>query len=279
MFTVGLPIFYDLNNNVPSFSSLVYILFGLRLIKYIRHQINFRIIAGNHIFKYYESMTIKIFSPDDDVSKIEGFTVVVDVFRAFSTSYFISENNPKIYLLSDSVVKSLTLKNELNDVILIGERNGRKLESFDFGNSPYEVSGHDFTENTVIHTTTHGTRGVIVQPSANEVVVGSFVCMQAIINYINTNKINTVNIYCSAKNNIEYGKEDYIFAEYFKARLSGESCSFEEVLSTLRDGPGQVFVKEIFAPYIDFLMCMDINKFDFILKRKIDGDNIQLEQI
>lgn len=54
---------------------------------------------------------VKILSPGSDVEEIKGFTIVVDVFRAFTVFYSI----------------------------LIDERNGIKIEGFDYGNSPTEL--------------------------------------------------------------------------------------------------------------------------------------------
>ncbi|MDC7225930.1 MAG: 2-phosphosulfolactate phosphatase [Spirochaetales bacterium] len=224
-------------------------------------------------------MKINIIAPDSNTEKIEGFTIVVDVFRAFSTAYYIQEKNPLKYILSESIEHSWQLKNANKNSILIGEREGYKIEGFNFGNSPTEIAGSDFSRNVVIHTTTNGTRGVLAQPVDNEVVVGSFVNLQALLNHIYDNKIQTVNIYCTAPKDTLYGEEDWVFADYLKARLTGENSSFEDVIVKLRNGTGRGFVEETFAPYTDFLMCMDINRFDFILRRKLINGLILLEVV
>ncbi len=129
-------------------------------------------------------MNIQIFNPSDDASQISGFTIVVDVFRAFSVSYYVDDNNPGKYIISESIKHSMRLKDEISASILIGERNGIKVDGFEYGNSPTEIHGNDFSEKTVVHTTTAGTRGLLLQPSENEVVVGSFVNSQALLDYI-----------------------------------------------------------------------------------------------
>ncbi len=43
---------------------------------------------------------VNVYSPDSDPAEIEGFTIVVDVLRAFSVAYFIQANHP-ICPLSD----------------------------------------------------------------------------------------------------------------------------------------------------------------------------------
>jgi len=224
-------------------------------------------------------MTVNIFTPDDDAKKIAGFTVVVDVFRAFSTAYYISSNNPQKYYLTDSIDDARKLKLQKKDILTIGERGGIKIEGFDYGNSPTEIYGKDFSSNRIIHTTTAGTKGVLAQPLSNEVVVGSFVNVDSIVNYISEKEIGTINIYCTAPPDNLYGIEDYYFGEYLKSRLLGTETSFETIVTQLRMGSGKGFVDESFAPYTDFLFCMDINRFDFILKRNVEGDFVELVKI
>lgn len=154
-----------------------------------------------------------------------------------------------------------------------------QIEGFDFGNSPTEIIDQDFTKQIVIHTTTAGTKGVLRQPLNNEVIVGSFVNVKAIIDYIYAKNIEKINIYCTAKPNDLYGEEDYLFAEYLKSKLLNKNNSFEEIVVKLRQGSGKGFKKGGFAPYTDFLLCMDINKFNYILKRKITGKSIELIKI
>lgn len=214
-------------------------------------------------------MEVNIYSPADDAAKISGFTIVVDVFRAFSVSYYIDNNKPDRYIISESIEHSLRLRDELSPTILIGERQGIKVDGFDYGNSPTEILNRDFSHKTVIHTTTAGTKGLLIQPAANEVVVGSFVNSQALLRYIGFKNIKKVNIYCTASKNELIGEEDYLFAEYMKQKLLGGDSQFDEIVTRLREDSGRGFRENGFAPYTDFLYCMDINRFDTVLVRKI----------
>ncbi len=232
---------------------------------------NFYLLIG-------EIMNIQIFNPSDDTSQISGFTIVVDVFRAFSVSYYIDNNNPEKYIISESIEHSMMLKDEFPASILIGERKGIKVDGFEYGNSPTEILGKDFSENTVIHTTTAGTKGLLLQPIENEVVVGSFVNSKALLDYIKLKEIEKVNIYCTARKRNNSGEEDYLFAEYFKQQLLGEKSEFDSIVPCLREGSGKKFSDPGFAPYSDFLYCLDISRFNSILRRKIvDEDTHQIE--
>ena len=225
-------------------------------------------------------MEVNIYSPEDDTDKINGFTIVVDVLRAFSVSYFINANNPKKYIVVDSIEQAFKLKNSIVDSLVIGERQGIKIEGFDFGNSPTEIINQDFTNKTIIHTTTAGTKGLIAQKITNEVVAGSFVNANALVEYINKKKINVVNIYCTAPRNVTNGEEDYYFAEYLKSVLLGNNLDFITIVEQLKLGTGKGFSENGFAPYSDFVYCMELNKFDKILKKKIVNDqDYQIELV
>jgi len=227
-------------------------------------------------------MQINIYSPDCDASKIHGFTIVVDVLRAFSVSYFINENKPIKYIIIDSVKQAFELKRKIPNSLLIGERQGIKISGFDYGNSPTEIINKDFSNNIVIHTTTAGTKGLLAQNTENCVVVGSFVNAQALVNYITKKSIKVINIYCTAPRNEVNGEEDYYFAEYIKALLLHRPFDFDESVETMKKGTGKGFSDTGFAPYTDFIYCMELNRYNSILQVKRINDyqnTLELEEI
>lgn len=227
-------------------------------------------------------MQINIYSPDCDASRIHGFTIVVDVLRAFSVSYFINENRPKKYIVIDSVEKAFELKGRIPNSLLIGERQGVKVPGFDYGNSPTEIVNKDFSDKTVIHTTTAGTKGLLAQNLANDVVVGSFVNAQALLDYINRKNLTTVNIYCTAPRNEVNGEEDYCFAEYIKALILHRPFDFAQAVEKMKKGTGKGFSDTGFAPYTDFTYCMELNRYDSVLRVKRESeyqDTLELEEV
>jgi len=214
-------------------------------------------------------LVINIYGPENNAASIKGFTIVIDVFRAFSMAYYIIQNNPQKYIITDSIDFAFQLKKKYKNCLLVGERGGFKVNGFDFGNSPTEIQNKDFSQNIVVHTTTAGTKALLLQPAKNEVVVGGFVNGPALIKYIKKNIIDPVNIYCSAPKNNMFGEEDYLCAEYIRSGLLGKSIDFASIIMRLRAGSAKGFSTTGFAPYTDFLYCMDIGRFDIILYRKL----------
>jgi 2-phosphosulfolactate phosphatase len=178
-------------------------------------------------------MEINIYDPKCNSSEIEGFTIVVDVFRAFTVSYFIAENKPSKYIVVDDIDKAFSLAKVYDNSILIGERNGIRIEGFHYGNSPTEIVGKNFANKIVIHTTSAGTKGLLRQSDKNEVVVGSFVNAKTLINYILSNEIDKVNIYCTANIGDMFGEEDFLFANYIKNELLNKGNDYDNIVNIL----------------------------------------------
>lgn len=217
-------------------------------------------------------MTVSVFDPACDAASIRGFTVVVDVFRAFSVSYFIAARRPSRYLVVDDVDLAFELKKRIPGAVLVGERGGFKIDGFDYGNSPTEILAGDLSGKTVIHTTTAGTKGLALQPAGNEVVVGSFVNARAIARCASERGLREVNVYCTAERGKLHGEEDYLFADYLSALLTKARVDFPAIRARLKAGSGRGFSEIGFAPESDFTHCMSLDRFDTILRRTVCPD-------
>lgn len=94
---------------------------------------------------------IKILRLIDGAKQARGLTVVIDVFRAFSLECYLYDMGVRMIRPIGSIEDAFALKNALPNSILIGERQGRKCEGFDFGNSPSSVSPEIVKDQIVIH--------------------------------------------------------------------------------------------------------------------------------
>ena len=61
----------------------------------------------------------------------------------------------------------------------MGEVRGRAPDGFDFGNSPFEVSGVDFGGKTIIQRTSAGTQGIVAASHAKRLYATSLVTAEA----------------------------------------------------------------------------------------------------
>ena len=105
-------------------------------------------------------MHVHILQLVEGARQARGATVVIDVFRAFSTAcHAFLGGCARIFPVLD-VDEARSLAASLPGSLLMGERFTRKLPGFDLGNSPTEVARADVRGRAIVHTTHAGTRGL-----------------------------------------------------------------------------------------------------------------------
>ena len=228
-----------------------------------------------------KNMQIQILQLLEGAKKATGLTVVIDVFRAFSVAaYAFGAGVERIYPVGD-LDKAWKLKEENPDFLLVGERNEQKVPGFDFGNSPSQIINADVKGKTLIHTTSAGTQGLINAVNANEIITGSFVNANAIVNYIREKNPQQVSLVCMGYSTLHPIEEDTFCAEYIKNELVGKTSDFKEMIHIIRNTSGKRFFekeKQSFAPSEDFDLCLKLNRFDFVLRAIRDDRGICLEK-
>lgn len=142
--------------------------------------------------------------------------VVVDILRATScmTTAFAFG------------IKSITPFAKLEDCLAMkekgyvtaGERDGKKVDGFDLGNSPFEYMEEKLKGKKIAFTTTNGTVAIAKSVGAREIVIGSFLNLSAITGYL-SNSDNNVLVVCAGwKGRVNL--EDTLFAGALVDRLS-----------------------------------------------------------
>ena len=214
-------------------------------------------------------MEIQILQLVEGARKARGLTVIIDVFRAFSTACYVIGNGAEEILCVGEVDTAFRLKEEDPGRILMGERNEMMVEGFQYGNSPCQVENVDFSGITVVQTTSAGTRGMVNATKANEILTGSFVNVDAIVNYIRLRKPVLVSLVCMGYAAIRPIEEDSLCAEYIRDKLRDRQPDYEEMTKIIRASSGKRFFiaeSQGHAPSSDFYLCLDINRFDFVLR-------------
>ncbi|SEN81749.1 2-phosphosulfolactate phosphatase [Paenibacillus sp. OV219] len=222
-------------------------------------------------------MDIQIYHYVEGARQARGLTVIIDVFRAFSVACYVTEGGVKNLLPVGSMDTAYQLKQEHPDYILIGERGGVIQPGFDYGNSPYSIQDVDFNGRTVVHTTSAGTQGIVNAVNADEIITGSFVNAQAIIDYIRLRNPQYVSLVCMGWGAVEEADEDILFAQYVKNALEGKSNDFQAIVHYLQfESRTGKFLDTVdaSAPPEDFDLCLSLNRFPFVLKAEPYGDSL-----
>jgi 2-phosphosulfolactate phosphatase len=141
--------------------------------------------------------------------KVEDRTVVVvDILRATSCmttalAYGITSIIPVASLEEGRAFKSA-------DVYTAGERDGKKVDGFDLGNSPFEYMEDYLKGKSIGFTTTNGTQAIVKSLGAREIIVGSFLNLSTVVDYLKKSP-NSVLVVCAGWKG-KFNLEDTLFA-------------------------------------------------------------------
>ena len=172
------------------------------------------------------------------------------------------------------------LKREHPEYLMAGERGGVILPGVDFGNSPSQTEHADFQDKILIHTTSAGTQGLVhtCAAGAGEILTGSLVNASAIASYIKSRNPERVSLVCMGNSGITPAPEDELCARYIRSILTGEPIEMgPEILSLVNEPSVAKFFdirwKDVF-PVKDLIMCLEYDRFPFVLKACQCGDDI-----
>ena len=142
---------------------------------------------------------------------VEEYTVViVDIFRATSSICYGIENGAEAIIPVAEVDECIAYRNNETGYLLAAERNGEVVEGFDFGNSPFCYTKEKVAGKTVVLTTTNGTQALHLSRSAKRVVIGSFLNLTSLCNWLKTQNGSILLVCAGWKNN--FNLEDTLFS-------------------------------------------------------------------
>jgi len=109
--------------------------------------------------------------------------VAIDVLRCSSSIVTALANGAKAVIPSSTLSEARALAKR-HGAILAGERKGKKPEGFELGNSPLEFTREVVRGRTVVLTTTSGTRAIVLGKKGRNVLVGSFLNLDATVRLV-----------------------------------------------------------------------------------------------
>lgn len=133
----------------------------------------------------------------------EAIVVVVDVFRATTTMAAAFRNGVRSIRPVATVEEAKTYKEK--GWLVGAERNVKRCDFADFGNSPFDYTPEKVAGKDVVFTTTNGTKAITIARSAYRVITGAFINLQSVADYCLSHQRNVV-VLCSGwqdKVNIE----------------------------------------------------------------------------
>jgi len=156
----------------------------------------------------------------DDSRVRDRIIVVVDVLRASTTITTALNNGAREVIPVLDVETALKMRTNLSAelTLLCGERNGRIIDGFDLGNSPSEYVSERITGKVLVFSTTNGTLAAAKARGSREMVIGSFVNLSRVVEYLSGRGDGDATILCSGKQNT-FSLEDAVCAGMIINRL------------------------------------------------------------
>lgn len=153
----------------------------------------------------------------------EGTAVIIDILRASSTMITALQNGATRVIPCGTTEEAFQLRDQSpqDSILLGGERDGVKIQGFDFGNSPAEYSPSLVAGRTVVFTTTNGTKAILKASSATTILIGAFLNRATLADWLRQEHRNT-HLICAGTDGIVTG-EDVLFAGAVVDELLGHS--------------------------------------------------------
>jgi 2-phosphosulfolactate phosphatase len=122
------------------------------------------------------------------------------VLRASTTICRALKSGAKEIIPMDSPASAIELAASLSsdNVLLCGEREGVIIEGFDLGNSPVDYTPERVEGRTLIFSSTNGSRTIVRSRSASDSIVGGFVNIQIVHDYL-SGSLDDLVILCAGK--------------------------------------------------------------------------------
>ncbi|MCZ6874470.1 MAG: 2-phosphosulfolactate phosphatase [bacterium] len=166
-------------------------------------------------------MEIQITSLLQGAREAQGVTIIIDVFRAFTTAAVAFDRGAKQIILVAEIEEARQLQRQGLGDLCMGEVDGIKPDGFEFGNSPYALNQANLGGKTLIQSTRAGTVGVSAVTSTASLYLGSLVTASATVQAILDEAPSLVTIVAMGAAAKYRTDEDEQCALYLRNRLQG----------------------------------------------------------
>ena len=153
-------------------------------------------------------------------------TVVVDILRATSCITTGIAHGIEAIMPFASLDDCWAMRAQ--GYYIAGERGGEKVSDFDIGNSPFSYMEGYLKGEKVAVTTTNGTQVIELSADSDQIVIGSFLNITAVANYLKE-RSNDVVIFCAGwKGRVNL--EDTLFAGALASMIEKDYTSSDDAV-------------------------------------------------
>lgn len=153
--------------------------------------------------------------------------VILDIYRASTSIAAALASGATEVHVAGSMKEAADVKHRLGDAaVLAGERGGLRIDGYDLGNSPREMTPETVAGHPVIFNSTNGTRLLRRFADFPHVAAGSFVCLSATIEWCG--RFESHPILCCAGQLGRFSTEDTLAAAMIIDRLGRNNRDLDD---------------------------------------------------
>ena len=150
--------------------------------------------------------------------KEEAIVVVIDIFRATSAMVTAFYNGVSKMIPVATVDEAKEYQN--NGYLAAAERDGEVIEGFELGNSPFGYMNNKVKGKIIAISTTNGTQAIEASRKASKIVIGSFLNLDVLCEYLMVQKKDVILLCAGWKN--KFNLEDTVFAGAVVEKLTSQ---------------------------------------------------------
>lgn len=121
---------------------------------------------------------------NDDLFLKDKNVVIIDVLRATSSMTVALANGAKEIIPADSASVAARIAKGRGNSLLCGEKDGKIVEGFNLGNSPFEFTEEAIKDKILVWSTTNGSVSIVKAKHAKSAALASFLNLSAVVDYI-----------------------------------------------------------------------------------------------
>jgi 2-phosphosulfolactate phosphatase len=213
-------------------------------------------------------MDIAIGSLIEGARQAVGAVAIIDVFRAFTTAAVAFANGASSIIMVSSVEEALTLRANGIVQVCMGEVGGRAPPGFDFGNSPFEISGVNLAGGAIAQRTGAGTQGIVAATKADCLYATSLVIARATVRALLAQATDKITLVAMGNNAKVRTDEDELCALHLRNLLEGRTGNSEAVRQLIMSGGEIARFHDPQDPHHprDLDIALDVDRYDFAIR-------------
>ena len=212
-----------------------------------------------------------------------GAVVVVDVLRAFSTAAYAFAAGASVIWLVDGVDEALALKAARPGLLAMGEDGGRRIDGFDFANSPWEVSQAELAGRELVQRTSAGTRGVVAATGAERRWCASLVCATATARAVTAAGLGDPSYVITGRRSAEQlGEDDLLTAQLIERVRMDEPIDADATARAVAGSREAEVTLALGAEHVDprdVELAVRVDAFDFAMEARPVGHLLRLDAV